>query len=151
MKRLILVSMIFASSCMADGEKPLSGEHLNGLKYQLYSGPAEIQPSYLDQITAALETYAKESADHSLKKTLSVSRSKAWSRVGFEHLEFEAKPSSSEKAKVGVRYQKGELQCVIYQNQVMAAFAIEEGGKRVEKLYYVAGDKELRVTHAYTF
>jgi hypothetical protein len=136
---------------MADGGKPLSGEHLNGLKYQPYSGPAEIQPSYLDQITTALETYAKESADVSLNNILSISRNKAWSRVGFEHLESDAKKSSSGKAKVGVRYRKGELQCVIYQNQVMAAFAIEEGEKRIEKLYYFADDKKLRVTHAYTF
>ncbi len=151
MKRLILMSLIFTSSCMSDDGKPLSGEHLNGLKYQVYSGPAEVQEAYLDRIVTALVAYAKESSDAVLKKTLDQSREKSWSRVEFEHLPPETKKSAAPEIRIGVRYEKGPLQCVVFQNQAMAAFSVKEGERQSEKIYYVSGEKELRVTHAYSF
>jgi len=150
MKRLLIASMVFISTCLASGNKVLPGEHLNGRKYECYSGPAEVQQPYLDRVDIALEAYAKENAEDVLSKVLGQSRGKKWIRVDFEYVTSEKEGSAPVKIRIGVRYAKGDMQCVVYENQVMIAFSVASMGGRLDKMYYLSGEQELRVTHAYT-
>ena len=139
--------MLCLTSCTLTNSSlpPIFGEHLNGVEWQYYSGPATIQQSYLNQIFSAIENHAKESSDDFLQKIIDNNRDKSWTRDDLVYLT----SNSNIKSPVGVCYEIGRLQCVIYQNQAKISFMVEYGENEGENIYYISLGKMPKVTHAY--
>lgn len=149
MKYLLLACMIFVASCSAGEPKSMNGEHLNGVRYVEYTGPDEVDASVLAKVVAALEAYAKERTDSALTQTLARNHNEPWKRMGFAYQE-----ERDTRYKVGVRYEKGQLQCIVFANQISASFRKRGSGagqQSTDEIYYIATGDQVRVTHSYSF
>lgn len=132
-----------AGSSRDDGRP--TGKHLNGVAYQTYVGPEDIDIEKLNAVFEVVDSYESQRVSGALNAVLEESRKYSWESDGSEFVT----GAEGQELLVGIRYKRGPLQFVFYENQILVAFRNSAEDAPVDIFLYVEDGDSLKVTGEY--
>jgi len=149
---LALTIFVMSSFSQLKGQE-MTGEHLNGVPYEIYQGPNRIDLRLIEDAESKLINYLRSAQEDERKKRilcfLSGFQDDQWAYANDEFVQVGASADEEHQARVGINYSRGAIRFTAYRNLYLISFNLpQEGRDPISCFFYLKSDSDglLKVT-----